>query len=266
MLGCEVKAGTVLQGDLARHLQGCGFLTFTEIEIPGTQGDGLPGRVDVVAIKPHQYARRDLRAYECKTSRQDFMRDVGAEKWRRYQDVFPRVYFAVPSGLVTKAEVPDDAGLIVRGDKGWSTIRAARPNTPPKLSANSVLALLFRGYEQHLEIRNLRDRLIYSDQGVIQDARAFGWDVSRRLRQKGHELDSILRELKDAVEALTGKPMTGLSGEQLTRRLQTALAIVEEAEKHGEALRHIGGYLQSLTSSYSSAERRAEGRQKVMEL
>lgn len=261
-----MRPGTILQGDLARHLQDCGFLTFTEIEIRGTEADGWgTGRVDVVAIKPHRYARKDLRAYECKASREDFMRDIDTEKWRRYQDVFPRVYFAVPSGLVAKAEVPGDAGLIVRGENGWSVVKAARQHAPPKLSVDSVLALLFRGYEEHRKIRNLRDRLVYSDRGIVQDAQAFGWDVRHRLAQKAHELDRPLQELKEALEALTGKPMDGFSVEQLTRRLQTALAIVEEAEKHGEALRHISLYLDSLRSSYSSAERRDGARQSLME-
>lgn len=255
---------TELQTDLARHLRSAGWLTFTEIEVPGTEGDSrASGRVDVVAVKPHRYAQRDLRAYECKSSRRDFLNDVGTDKWRRYSLVFPRVYFAVPSGLVKKAEVPEEAGLIVQGENGWSTVKAARGHIPPNLGVNSILALLYRGYEQDREVRNLRDRLIYNDRGVAVEAKALGWDTRRKLRQKAHELDPTLRTLMEAVESLTGKTLTGLTAEDLTRRLKVAMGIIAEAEKHGEALRSISSYLQSLTSSYTTEETRERARQEV---
>ncbi len=243
---------TELQLDLASHLRSVGWLTFTEIAIPGTEGDSYAsGRVDVVAVKPHHYAQRDLRAYECKSSRQDFMRDVGADKWRRYLLVFPRVYFAVPSGLVKKAEVPDEAGLIVRGENGWTTVKAARGHIPPNLSVNSILALLYRGYEHDKEIRDVRDRLIYDDREAVQTAKAFGRDARRKLSQTVHELDPTLRALKEAVEEITGQTLTGITTESLTKQVQAALIISDEAKEHGQAIRHIVSYLQSLTSIYA---------------
>ena len=255
---------TELQTDLARHLRSVGWLTFTEIEVPGTEGDSYAsGRVDVVAVKPHRYAQRDLRAYECKSSRRDFLHDVGADKWRRYLLVFPRVYFAVPSGLVKKAEVPEEAGLIVRGENGWSTVKAAQGHIPPNLSVNSILALLYRGYEQDKEVRNLRDRLIYNDRGAVRDAKAFGWDTRRKLSQTVHELDPTLRSLKEAVEGITGKTLTGLTAENFTRRLKVAMSIVEEAEKHGEALRSISSYLQAIISPYMTEDGLERAREKV---
>ena len=261
-----MNAGTVLQGDLARHLREAGWMTFTEIEIPGTEADSwAAGRVDVVAVKPHRYAQRDLRAYECKSSRRDFLQDVGADKWRRYLLVFPRVYFAVPSGLVTKAEVPEEAGLIVRGDKGWTTVKAARGHIPPNLTANSILALLYRGYEQDKTIRDLRDRMVYSDQGVVTEAKALGWETRRKLRQTAHELDPTLRKLMEAVEKLTGEPITGLKAEELTRHLEMAMTVAEEAKEHREVLRTISSYLSELTTSYSTEESRERARQRVLD-
>ncbi len=261
-----MNAGTVLQGDLARHLREAGWMTFTEIEIPGTEGDSwASGRVDVVAVKPHRYAQRDIRAYECKSSRRDFMQDVGSDKWRRYLLVFPRVYFAVPSGLVTKAEVPEEAGLIVRGDKGWTTVKAARGHIPPNLSVNSILALLYRGYEQDREIRDLRDRLIYNDRGAVESAKGFGWETSRKLRMTAHELDPTLRKLMEAIEALTGEPITGLAAEELTRQLKMALVIAEEAKEHDDVLRRISSYLLGLISSYATEESRERMRQEILD-
>ena len=253
-----------LQTDLARHLRSVGWLTFTEIEVPGTQGDSwASGRVDVVAVKPHHYAQRDLRAYECKSTRRDFLHDVGSDKWRRYLLVFPRVYFAVPSGLIKKAEVPEEAGLIVRGENGWTTVKAARGHIPPNLSVDSILALLFRGYEQDREVRNLRDRLIYNDRGAAQEAKALGWETRQKLKQTAHELDPVLRTLMEAVESLTGETLTGLTTEDLTRKLKMALVMAEEAAKHSTALNSISTYLRSLTSSYTTEETRERTRQEV---
>ncbi len=255
---------TELQLDLASHLRSVGWLTFTEIAIPGTEGDSYAsGRVDVVAVKPHVYAQRDLRAYECKSSRRDFLYDVGTDKWRRYSLVFPRVYFAVPSGLIKKAEVPEEAGLIVRGENGWTTVKAAKGHIPPNLSVNSILALLYRGYEHDKEVRDVRDRLIYDDRGAVQTAKAFGWDTRRKLSQTVHELDPTLRALKEAVEGITGQPLTGMATESLTRQVQAAILITEEAKEHGEAMRHIVSYLQALTSAYATEGSLAKARDKV---
>jgi hypothetical protein len=262
-----LRASSVLQGDLARHLRAAGWLTFTEISVPGTESGGwAPGRVDVVAVKSHVYANRDLRAYECKENRADFQRDVGADKWRRYLRVFPRVYFAVPSGLVKKSEVPDEAGLIVRGPNGWTTVKAAKGHIPPELCVDSILALLYRGYEQDREVRNIRDRMIFNDQGVIREAKAFGWDTRRKLNMTAHELDPTLRTLMESLETLIGEPVTGLTAEDFARKLKAAAILADEAEKHGEALRHIGNYLHQLTASYSSEDSRERARQEVEEI
>ena len=188
---------------------------------------------------------------------------MGSDKWRRYLLVFPRVYFAVPSGLVKKAEVPDEAGLIVRGDKGWTTVKAARGHVPPNLSVNSILALLYRGYEHDKEVRDVRDRMVYNDRGAVQTAKAFGWDTRRKLSQTVHELDPTLQALMEAVEGITGQTLTGLSIESLTRQVQQAILITEEAKEHGQAMRHIVSYLQSLTSIYATEETREKAREKV---
>ncbi len=256
--------GTELQLDLASHLRSVGWLTFTEIEIPGTEGDSYAsGRVDVAAIKPHHYAQRDLRAYECKSSRRDFLHDVGSDKWRRYLLVFPRVYFAVPAGLIKKSEVPKEAGLIVRGDKGWTTVKAAKGHIPPNLSVNSILALLYRGYEHDKEVRDVRDRLIFDDRGAVKTAKAFGWDTRRKLSQTVHELDPTLRALKEVIEGITGQTLTGIATESLTRQVEAALILSGEVKEHGQAMRHIISYLQSLTSTYTTEERRVQARGKV---
>ncbi len=259
----------MLMGDLARHLRESGWLAFTEIQIPGTEGDMRSrgtGQVDVVAVMPRHYARKDLRAYEVKVDRSDFQRDVGLDKWRRYRDVFHRVFFAVPKGLVTKAEVPDEAGLIVRGDNGWSVAKAARSHIPPRLSVDAVLSLLFRGYEQDREIRNLRQRLVY-EKGVVVDAHGFGWDTRRRLAQKEKELTPALQALKEVMESALGESLDqAWDVKTLADRLSRVFETLAAFDHDRVVMSAISSYLSSLSSNYGRLEHQEEARRKVSEL
>jgi hypothetical protein len=81
-------------------------------------------RADVIEVKP-SYNRFCVSIYEVKVSRSDFLSDIRSGKWRGYLDHCHRFYFAVPSGMVKKEEMPEEAGLIVRGEKGWQTQKAA---------------------------------------------------------------------------------------------------------------------------------------------
>jgi len=262
----NLTAGKLLQGDLARHLREVGWLTFTEIEVPGTNCEpgSWHGRVDVVAVRPRSYARKDLRAYEVKVNRSDFLNDVGTEKWRRYHAVFHRVFFAVPAGLIKKTEVPAEAGLIVRGDKGWAVVKTAMGHQPPNLSVDSVLALLFRGYEQDREIRNLRERLFYRD-GVIESAAAFGHGIRQKLSQKEREIEPALRNLRAAVENLAGTSLEETWGvEELTRRLSVVFETLTSFDEDRKALETIAGYLRYLGGRYTSE--RGKTREQVLDL
>ena len=53
-------------------------------------------------------------AYECKISREDFRADVTTGKWLSYLEYAHAVIFAAPAGLLSKTEVPEFCGLIVR--------------------------------------------------------------------------------------------------------------------------------------------------------
>lgn len=258
----------MLVGDLGRHLRENGWLAFTEIQIRGTE-DGTTrgsGVVDVVAVMPRHYAAKDLRAYEVKVDRADFQRDVGSDKWRRYRDVFHRVFFAVPKGLVTKAEVPDEAGLIVRGDNGWTVVKTARSHIPPNLNVDAVLALLFRGYEQDREIRNLRQRLVY-EKGVVIDAHGFGWETRRRLAAKKKELAPSLQALKTVMETEIGESLDkAYDVDQLRRRLSKVFETLAAFDKDNTVMSAIARYLDSLSSHYGRVEHQEEMRLEVSQL
>lgn len=167
-----------LQKDLAEFLRECDFLTFTEISIPGCEY----GRVDVVAVKPHMYATKDLRAYEVKLTKQVFDKDIKENKWRKYMNVFHRLYFAAPEGVLKKSDIPAEAGLIVRNKNGWHVVKAAKFNNPPHLDVDSVLAMLYHGYEESRVMRRLKDRIIAGENvSLKKQAEKIGWEIARRL-------------------------------------------------------------------------------------
>lgn len=111
-----------LQGDLAETRKANGEIVAEKLAI-GSWGGG--GQIDVFALKP-SWSAPNPTVYEVKISRADFMGDTQSGKYRKYLPFCRRLYFAVPSGMLTKAEVPDGMGLIVRGDNGWHTVKAPR--------------------------------------------------------------------------------------------------------------------------------------------
>jgi len=244
-----------LQVDLSTYLQSAGYLTFTEIQLPGAEdlqnNTWGSGRADVVAVKPHQYVRFALQVYDVKVSRSDFLRDVNGNKWRQYLRVCHRFYFALPSGLVKTAEIPEEAGLIVKGEHGWRTVKGPAPNKPDSLNMAVILALLFRGVDERREARDLRLCLAFGPGGDVERAHNFGRDVAQRLRQDNHELAPPLLHLKELVEEVTGvsldepKDIYGL-----TERLRFALALSQVVGEHREGLLRAAGYLNALSGRY----------------
>lgn len=63
---------------------------------------------DAVAIYK-SWSRPQIRGYEIKVSRSDFLRDV---KYSRYLPYFHEFYFVVPAGMVQRQEVEENIGLM----------------------------------------------------------------------------------------------------------------------------------------------------------
>jgi len=101
---------------------------------------------DVITVKP-SYTRFILDIYECKISRADFLSDIRSEKWKGYLQHCNRFYFALLSGIATKEDIPDEAGLIVHGDKGWTTVKAA-PKREVIIPATTMMSMLFKKQSQ----------------------------------------------------------------------------------------------------------------------
>lgn len=108
-----------LAGDLAQHLISPHRMIWCDMQL-GPAGSPRP---DVYAIDK-SFAHTRAISYECKVSVADFRSDVTAGKWQGYLGFSSGVYFCVPSGLIARDDVPKGAGLMVRGDAGWRTLRA----------------------------------------------------------------------------------------------------------------------------------------------
>lgn len=96
---------------------------------------------DVMSVIP-SYKRFSLSMYEVKVTRSDFLRDLRYGKWKGYLPHCHRLYFAVPSGMVKKEEIPEETGLIVRGPKGWKVTKPGRKRKVD-IPLDTLLSLLF---------------------------------------------------------------------------------------------------------------------------
>lgn len=78
----------------------------------GRRGQGTP-RIDALVIELQETHRVRRTAYEVKTNRRDFERELAnPEKRERAMRLADQFFFAVPFGLVQQHEVPDDCGLV----------------------------------------------------------------------------------------------------------------------------------------------------------
>jgi len=173
-------------------------------------GEGVP-RADLVEVKP-SYTRFCVSIYEIKVSRADFLSDIRTGKWRSYLPRCHRFYFAMPAGMVNINEIPEEAGWIVRGDRGWKMMKAA-PVRETEIPKEMLLSLLFtkqknRHAKQHRDL--IGDRYDYSwgRKGLYK---ALGKEIGDALRnrdlyeKKRQEYDSTIRAIKEAIKEGLGE-------------------------------------------------------------
>jgi hypothetical protein len=112
-------------------------------------------RADLVVCKP-SYQRFCLSIYEIKVTRADFLSDIRSGKWRDYLPHCDRFYFAVCKGVLQKSDIPNDAGLVVRGNKGWSTIKSA-PVFKNGIPIDTMKSLIFAKQRRSAREKRLDD-------------------------------------------------------------------------------------------------------------
>lgn len=111
--------------DLKSHLMGNrgARMVWCDMQL-GPSGSPRPD----VYVMSKSYSKFTPTSYEVKVSRADFQSDINSAKWQKYFKFSSAVTFAVPDGLIKRIELPEGAGLIVRKDKVWRTVKAPKIN------------------------------------------------------------------------------------------------------------------------------------------
>lgn len=156
-------------------------------------------RPDVLTIQK-SFANPNPISYEIKVSVSDFRSDVTKAKWRNYLDFSYGVVFAVPKGLITKADIPNGCGLMTFNGQSWNTVK--KPTLHPSdLGGELLLKLLIAGKERETSrpiIKN-RDFDKYAHHEALR--KKFGKDFSSKISltesypEKKKELNKLKREL-----------------------------------------------------------------------
>lgn len=174
-----------LAEDLA-DIKGTGFL---DVPLGSVFLNNGTQRADVIEIKP-SYTRFCVTIYEVKVSRGDFLNDIRTEKYKGYLEHCHRFYFAVPAGMISKDEVPIGAGLIVRGERGWSTIKRAKV-MDNKIPTETLLSLLFS-----------KEREYFRDRKRYRVYEASSWSSKKKYYSAlGKRVGEALRKYDEADSA-----------------------------------------------------------------
>lgn len=172
-----------LAEDLAFNLGGTPYL---DVPLGSIYLNKTIQRADVITIKP-SYNRFCLSIYEVKHSRSDFLSDIRTDKWKGYLPHCHRFYFAVEKGVATKEDIPEPAGLIIRGDKGWKVVKSAKVQdiTIPQ---DTMLSLLFMKERLSVKEKRIENQFYYSSKYGEDDykerKKAFGKQVADILKHK----------------------------------------------------------------------------------
>lgn len=197
-----------LQRDLAAHLASPGWMIWEDIQL-GPAGSPRP---DVYTLTK-SFARPRALAYEVKVSRSDFRADATTAKWMAYLQFAQGVSFAVPKGLVAKEDIPPQAGLVVRGDTGWRTLR--RPTLSGALPGfTEMMKLVIDGVKR--------------ERSVSQTWRWDTYTAMRRMRQTlGEDVTLAVRDLQAARQKIA------LCEQQCEDARKQAVTIRAEAQSMG---------------------------------
>jgi hypothetical protein len=202
--------GGELVKDLAKFLSTGGqWMVWTQLPL-GSVWFHQPGIVDVLAILK-SWTNTSVRIYEVKVSRSDFLADVNKGKYERYLDCCTQFYFAAPSGLIQKTELPKGCGLITRSDdRGWHVAKAGS-RRDFKWDAMVLLKLLMRSFEDHFpRMRELSRNRFENDQELLYLAKGRGAELAKRLGSAEDYIKQI-EELKNQIDAALGQNHNSLT-------------------------------------------------------
>lgn len=191
-----------LQYNLAQHLRNIDLMVWENMPM-GMAGSVRP---DVYTMRKSFSNPRPL-AYEIKVSRQDFARDVGADKWSAYLQVARSVTFACPSNLIKKTEVPPNCGLMVHNGEKWITLKAPRMQADVEIDYTLCMKLLISGVERLQQTIGPRDTTVWlaahnHRQQIGKEVAAAIKDVDAYVTSKKTEADRLVVFVQDKEEKL----------------------------------------------------------------
>lgn len=149
-------------------------------------------RPDVYLLKK-RYSTFAPVTYEVKVSVSDFRSDVTSGKWQGYLKFSSGVIFAVPAGLINKADVPAGCGLIVRHDEVWRTVKRPTMQVIETLPHEAWMKLVIDGIERAVKQRD-EPRLRHAPNS---------WTVQQMLRKKvGGEIAELIAQAMRSREGV----------------------------------------------------------------
>jgi len=130
-------------------------------------------RIDAWAINLYPSKKRERVAYEIKVSRSDFKREIERPEKRQAALLLSnRYYFAAPSGLISRTELPEECGLVEVLEDGRRIFVVQAPYReidPPPISLLASIAR--RGANAESDNQKLRKEL----SGLYQSGRVSGY-------------------------------------------------------------------------------------------
>lgn len=167
-----------LARDLAGHLRATGDrVVWTDMQM-GPSGSPRP---DVYTLAK-SYSKFTPISYEIKISVADFRRDVTAGKWQSYLKYSSGVIFAVPQGLIAKADVPPGCGLIVRTEDGWRNVKGPTLQRIETLPHSAWMKLMIDGIERQAKVIRPRDAHGYRTNDAIR--KRYGEELAQALSNR----------------------------------------------------------------------------------
>ncbi|MBP2845414.1 hypothetical protein J8655_07985 [Dickeya oryzae] len=180
-----------LAHDLAEHLrQNTSRFVWEDMQL-GPSGSPRP---DVYAV-PYSFSKFCPVAYECKISVSDFRADVTKGKYTSYIPFASGIVFAVPEGLIKKADLPAGCGLMVRGESGWRTLKGPTMSAVDNLPRDAWIKLLIDGIKRESQRSELKARVGHIWATEKELSKRHGEEVARLVC----DAYSSAERLRDAV-------------------------------------------------------------------
>ena len=183
-----------LQQDLFDHLNRPERIAWADMQM-GPSGSVRP---DIFTLNKSYTNPRPL-SYEVKVSVSDFRSDVTSGKWMSYAKFSAGVLFCTPKGLITKADLPDGCGLMIRSDKVWRTVKGPTLSKKFTLDQDLMLKLIINGVDRarsHQE--RVKEWNIWRISATFK--KQLGEDVAEYIKDKSFALERLEQTKQQAKE------------------------------------------------------------------